>query len=54
MQTKKRYKVNLYYGGESPDSICWCNHLADAKMLAYQGEHAEIIDTWNDNKLIDE
>lgn len=54
MKTNKRYKVNLYYGGERPDKICWVNHLADARQLAMHGEHYEIIDTHNNNNLIED
>jgi len=53
MQTKKRYKINLYYGNERPDKTCWVSQLADARQLAMHSEHYEIIDTHN-NKLIDE
>lgn len=45
MQTKKRYKVNLYYGNERPDKTCWVSQLADARQLAMHSEHCEIIDT---------
>lgn len=45
MKTKKRYKVNLYYGNERPDKTCWVSQLADARQLAMHSEHCEIIDT---------
>ena len=52
MRENKRYKVNLYYGGERHDNTCWVSQLADARQLAMHSEHYEIIDTRDNNKLI--
>jgi len=52
MKTNKRYQVNLYYGLERPDNVCWVNHLSDARQLAMHSEHYEIIDTHNNNNFI--
>lgn len=51
MQTKKRYKVNLYYGGERPCKTCWVSQLADARQIAMHSLNYEIIDTESNNLI---
>jgi len=47
----KRYKVFIYYGGEMKDKIIYAKTIEEAKKLAQQGEHADIIDTKTDKMI---
>ena len=40
----KRYKVNVYYGGEMEDEEFYTDSLKEAKKLSQGGEHSEIYD----------
>tara|TARA_R110000824_G_scaffold33196_1_gene106524 strand:+ start:225 stop:380 length:156 start_codon:yes stop_codon:yes gene_type:complete len=37
-----RYKVNLYYGGESPDEVKWVFSIDEARVLCSYAEHSVI------------
>lgn len=41
---KKRYKIYTYHGGEQSDEIHYVDTLTEARTLAAQAEHAQIID----------
>ena len=40
----KKYKVNVYYGGEMEDEEFYTNSLDEAKRVSQGGEHSEIYD----------
>jgi hypothetical protein len=40
----KRYKVNVYYGGEMEDEEFYTDSLDEAKRVSQGGEHSEIYD----------
>jgi hypothetical protein len=40
----KRYKVNVYYGGEMEDEEFYTDSLDEAKRVSQRGEHSEIYD----------
>lgn len=40
----KRYKVNVYYGGEMEDEEVYTDSLEEAKRISQGGEHSEIYD----------
>ena len=47
----KRYMILTYHGGEQSDEIHYADTLAEARTIASQAEHAEIIDQ-NTNEAV--
>jgi len=37
-----RYRVDLMYGGESPNEVRWCFSLAEARACSDNAEHSII------------
>lgn len=50
---RPRYKVLCYYGGEFQDEIRWAHNLLTAKVWSRSCEHCEVLDTYDNDKLID-
>ena len=47
-----KYQITVYHGGEYPTETFKAKSFDDAKQIAMQGEHAEIIDLTT-NQLVE-